>query len=138
MSFAIPDNQSSPQRRHSLPGLAPRYDERTRCSICQRALDGDMLFLDETGDVPEPRQSWIFCQECDAAVRAEMERSPVEGPLRARIAVGLVASERSPYAIRRTRAGLSDDGWLRFMFWVFGLGVLLHLIVIAWIAYLIR
>ena len=97
-----------------------------------------MQFLDETGDVPEPRQSWVFCADCDAAVRTELERSPVQGPLRIRVAVGIVAAERSPQAIRRTRAGLRDDGWLHFMFWVFGIAMFLHLFVIAWIAYLIR
>jgi LSD1 subclass zinc finger protein len=138
MSYVIPEDQSSPEQDRSMLGLVPRPDERVRCSICQRVLDGDMLFLDETGDVPQPRQSWVFCRDCDAAVREELERSPVAGQLRLRVAVGIVASERSPRAIKRTKAGLHDDGWLHFMFWVFGIAVLLHVFVIAWIAYLIR
>jgi hypothetical protein len=138
MSYAIPeDHPSRPPHRPSF-GVLPQRGERVRCSICTRTIDGDKLFLDETGDVPAPRQSWVFCHDCDAAVRTELERSPVEGPLRVRIAVGLVAAERSPLAIRRTRAGLRDDGWLHFMFWVFGIAMVLHLFVIVWIAFLIR
>lgn len=138
MSYAGPENQASPQPQRSPPDPAAHRDERVRCSICLRVLDGDMLFLDETGDVPPPRQSWVFCHDCDVAVRTELERSPVEGSLRVRIAVGLVASERSPRAIKRTRAGLRDDQWLHFLFWVFGIAMVVHIFVIAWIAYLIR
>lgn len=138
MTYAGPEGHASPPPERPAVGLLSGRGERVRCSICAQMLSGDMLFLDETGEVPAPRQSWVFCQACDAAVRAELERSPVEGPLRVRVAVGMVASERSPRAIHRTQAGLRDDGWLHFLFWVFGIAMLLHLFVIAWIAYLIR
>jgi hypothetical protein len=116
----------------------PSSAEKPRCSICAKRLGKDIAYLDETGDVPEPRQSWVLCPACDQAVRAELERSPVMGPLRVRIAVGIVAAERSPTSIRRTKAGLNDDAWLHFLFWGFGIAMVLHLFVIAWIAYLIR
>ena len=105
-----------------------------RCAICSRRLGSDIAYLDETGDVPAPRQSWVLCPTCNASVRAELERSPVQGPLRLRIAVGLVAAERSPQALRAPRAGMRDDAWLFFLFWVFGIAMVVHLFVIAWIA----
>jgi hypothetical protein len=106
----------------------------SRCAICHRRLDHAVAYLDETGDVPEPRQSWMLCPACNAAVHVEMERSPVQGPLRVRIAVGLVAAERSPDAVRRVRTGFHDDAWLPLLFWGFGIVMVLHLIVIALIA----
>jgi hypothetical protein len=123
------------------PGLenpddaAPRY---VRCSICEHRVGGSVTYLEETGDVPDPRQSWTLCQTCAAAVRVEMERSPVLGALRVRIAVGLVAAERSPRAWRRPRSGMTDDAWLHFLFWGFGIAMFVHIVVIAWIATLIR
>lgn len=128
-----------------LSGAQPdtRPDEETRldqlrCSVCTRRLRGSIAYLDETGDAPEPRQSWMLCPTCDAAVHAELERSPVQGPLRVRIAVGLVAAERSPHAWRVPRSGMRDDQWLTFLFWGFGIAMVIHLLVIAWIAMLIR
>ncbi len=137
--------------RHTLSGLfgqspsttfaRPSASERLgslRCSVCAARLGSEIAYLDETGDVPEPQQSWILCPACDAAVRAELARSPVEGPLRVRIAVGLVAAKRSPTALREPRTAVSDGGWLTFLFWGFGIVMILHLLVIAWVAYLIR
>jgi hypothetical protein len=137
--------------RHALSGLfgqspsatfaRPSASERPgslRCSICAARLRSEIAYLDETGNVPEPRRSWVLCSTCDASVRAELARSPVEGPLRVRIAVGLVAAERAPNALRSPRTALDDGAWLSVLFWGFGLVMILHLLVIAWIAYLIR
>lgn len=121
----------SPPRDTHADGI--RLDA-LRCSICTQRIHRDIVYLDETGDVPAPRQSWVLCPDCDAAVRAELERSPVQGPLRFRIAVGLVAAERSPHAVHAPSAGLRDDAWLSFLFWVFGIAMVLHLFVIVWIA----
>lgn len=123
------------------PGLGDAGDapaKPVRCSICEHRIGGSVTYLEETGAVPEPRQSWTLCPTCAAAVRAEMERSPVVGPLRVRIAVGVVASERSPHAWRKPRSGMNDDAWLHFLFWGFGIAMFVHIIVIAWIATLMR
>ncbi len=119
------------------PGTSERI-ESLRCSICGARLSREIAYLDETGDVPEPRRSWILCSACDSSVRDALARSPVEGPLRVRIAVGLVAAERSPSALRAPRTALGDGKWLAVLFWGFGIVMILHLLVIAWIAYLIR
>ncbi|GAC1447046.1 MAG: hypothetical protein PVSMB4_01150 [Ktedonobacterales bacterium] len=120
-----------------VPGETPA-STALRCSICTRRLGNSVASLDETGDVPAPRQSWLLCAACDTAVHAELERSPLRSPLRIRVAVGLVAADRSPKALRVPRVGLSDDAWLSFLFWGFGIFMLIHLAVIAWIAVLIR
>lgn len=117
-------------------GAAPAIVERGphRCAICTRRLRSSIYFLDETGDVPEPRMSWELCGVCNAAVREEVERSTVRGPLRLRVAVGIVATERTPEA-RRARIGqLSDQHWETLLFWAFLLFMLGHLVLIVIVA----
>jgi len=106
----------------------------TRCSICQRRLGRSIHFLDETGDVPEPRLSWELCDACNSAVREQMTQSPVRGAMRLRVAVALVATERTPEA-RRARIGqMSDQHWEAFLFWAFLLFMLGHLVLIVIVA----
>lgn len=106
----------------------------TRCSICQRRLGRSIHFLDETGDVPEPRMSWALCDACNTAVREQMTQSPVRGALRLRVAVGLVATERTP-AARRARIGqMSDQHWETLLFWAFLLFMLGHLVLVVFVA----
>ncbi len=110
----------------------------TRCAICERRLGKSAHYLEETGDVPEPRQSWALCDQCYASVRARMEASPLQSPLRLRVNIGLVASERTP-AARRARFGEhSDRHWERFLFWSFLLAMLAHLMLIVIIAGIAR
>jgi hypothetical protein len=66
------------------------------CAICLRRTAGDMFMLRECLDLAVPRQAWLLCWACFAAVIAELERSMLRTPLRIRIAVGMVAAERSP------------------------------------------
>lgn len=106
----------------------------TRCSICQRRLGQSIHFLDETGDVPEPRRSWALCDECNGAVREQMERGPVRGALRLRVAVGIVSTERTPTA-RRARIGeMTDRRWEALLFWAFLLFMLGHLVLVVIVA----
>jgi hypothetical protein len=127
-----------PQPAQTQPsGASGERDEALRCAICDRRLGSTLAYLEETGDVPEPRQSWLLCHACDAAVHAQMERSPLRTPLRLRVAVGLVATERTP-AARRARFGqLSDLTWERLLFWSFILAFLAHLAVMVFIAALV-
>jgi hypothetical protein len=109
-----------------------------RCSICSRRLHGSIYFVEETGDVPEPRGSWTLCRDCNAAVHEQMEASPVRSPLRLRIAVGIVATDRTP-ASRRARFGqLSDRSWMWLFFWLFLITMLIHLAIIVAIAGIIK
>jgi hypothetical protein len=77
----------------------------TWCSICRQRVSA-LIDVEESADVPEPRQSWRLCPTCNDAVSSQLARSPISGPLRLRIAVGVVASERNP---RYRSRGADDD-----------------------------
>lgn len=115
------------------PDVAP-----TRCSICRRRLGKTVHYLEETGDVPEPRQSWALCEPCNAAVRAELAASTLRSPVRLRVAVGIVASERTPAARRSHFGQYSDRHWEAFLFWSFLIAMLAHLVLIVIVAGIAR
>lgn len=78
--------------------------------------------------------SWALCDECNAAVREQMERGPVRGALRLRVAIGIVATDRTPTA-RRARIGeLADKHWEALLFWAFLLFMLGHLALVVIVA----
>ena len=107
-----------------------------RCSICTRRAGFNATHLVEPVGVPEPRQSWTLCKRCSDLLLIEMERSPVLSPLRLRIAIGIVASERSPYVYAPTHKPLSDHNWIVIIAWLFGIAMLLHLVLIVMLAYI--
>jgi hypothetical protein len=107
---------------HGLTFEAQQLAVRRRCSICERRLVNKAYFLTETDDAPEPQQSWLLCAPCNTAVQAEIERSGLRPAIRTRVAVGLVASQRS--RARRAKwwqerfwEELEDEGWNRVIFW---------------------
>ncbi len=107
-----------------------------RCDVCARRLGSSVYYLEETGDVPEPRLSWALCRDCNEAVKEQMTRAPVRSPMRLRVAVGLVSTERTPSA-RRARFGqLSDHSWTLLLFWSFLLAMLVHLAIIVFVAFI--
>ena len=126
---------------HAAPedaGMLRISADTLRCDICKRRLGSTISYLEETGDVPAPRQSWVLCQECSEAVHEQVERSPVRSSLRLRVAVGIVATERTPTA-RRVRLGqLSDTAWLKVLFWLFLITMLIHLAIIVAIAGIVK
>jgi hypothetical protein len=127
----------SPGAPHGA-GTATTEAGALRCGICSRRLGSSVYFVEETGDVPEPRGSWVLCRACNDAVHEQLEASPVRSPLRLRIAVGLVATDRTP-AARRARFGeLSDRSWMKLFFWLFLITMLVHLAVIVAIAGIIK
>ena len=107
-----------------------------RCSICTRRTWMHPTHLMEPVGVPEPRQTWTLCKRCHEALLVEMRRSPVRSPLRLRIAMGIVASERSPYIYAHTRRPMSDRGWILVMAWGFGIAMVVHLFIIVMLAYI--
>ena len=90
--------------------------------------------LIEPEDVPEPRQEWRLCKRCHQELLDQLRLSPVRTALRLRIAMGLVAAERSPYAYAPTRKPLTDRSWIIIMAWGFGIAMLLHPILIVMLA----
>lgn len=120
------------QRDNSRP---PGKRMATRCSICERRTWFKTILLIEPEGVPDPRQQWTLCRRCHQALLVQMRLSPIRTPLRLRIAIGLVASERSPYVYAPIRRPLSDRSWIIIMAWGFGIAMLLHLILIVMLAY---
>jgi len=109
--------------------------ESLHCEICQRRLGKSLFFVEETGDVPPPRRSWVLCQACNEAVHAQMELAPVQSAVRLRVAVGLVATMRTP-AARRARLGqLSDQSWTKVFLWLLPITMIIHLAIIVIIAF---
>ena len=118
----------------SLPENTALATGRMLCDICRRRLGKDIFFVEETGDVPDERQSWALCEECHAAVRERLEVSPVRTPLRLRVAVGLVAAERTPEARRANFGQLTDESWVKVFFWLFPITMIVHLLIIVAVA----
>lgn len=109
-----------------------------RCNICNRRVGKNICYVEETGDVPEPRGSWVLCAECNNAVHEELKRSPVRGESRLRVAVAMVASERTPSARRANFGQMSDRAWFKLFFWLFLITMLVHLAIIVAIAGIIK
>ncbi len=105
------------------------------CSVCTRRIFFGPIHIVEPAGVPEPRLSWVLCKECHGILLTEMRRSPVRSPLRLRIAMGIVASERWPHAYpSRVQQYISDRRWIVFMAVSFIVAMLLHLALIVMIA----
>lgn len=107
-----------------------------RCSICTRRTWSNATHLIEPLGVPEPRQSWTLCKRCSELLLIEMERSPVLSPLRLRIAMGIVAADRSPFVYAPTHKPLSERNWIVIIAWLFGIAMLLHLALVVMLAYI--
>jgi hypothetical protein len=120
-------------RRDDSRQLGKRLSNR--CSICKRLTWFNAIPLIEPEGVPDPRQEWIVCKRCHQALQVQMRLSPIRTPLRLRIAIGLVAAERSPYAYAPTRRPLSDRSWIIIMAWGFGIAMILHLFLIVMLAF---
>jgi hypothetical protein len=135
------------EARHeqSTTAVANREEEskkkqaRNRCSICNIRLRSSAVPINEPEGVPEPHHSWILCRDCYQAVIEEVRRSPVRSPLRLRIAVGMVASVRSPDSFSKTAHSIRDD-YRKFVIitMVFVSAMLVHLALIVAIAYVAR
>ena len=106
-----------------------------RCAICTSRVWFAPVDITEPEGVPEPRLSWLLCKACYSALLAEVRRSPVRSPLRLRIAMGIVASERWPQAYpSRIRTYISDRKWIVFIGAGFAIAMIVHLVLIVMIA----
>ena len=117
-----------------------RAKKRTNehCSICTNRIRYDAVHLEEPEGVPEPRRSWILCQECYQVLLVEMRKSPIRTPLRLRITMGLVASERWPQSYSSSSIMLGDRKKILFIAWTFVIAMILHLALIVMIAFIAR
>ena len=118
-------------------GAHKRKRAARSCSICTRRVWLDPIHLIEPEGVPEPRLSWTLCDTCHRHLMTEMSRSPVRSPLRLRIAIGMVASERWPMAYTtRVRTEDTDHRWIVLLSVGFFLAMLLHLVIIVLVGFM--
>jgi len=117
------------------PSRRQRRRVVTRCSICNGRIWFHPLRVIEPEGVPEPRLTWTLCKPCYHALLEEMRVSPVRSPLRLRIAVGIVASERWPQAYTtRVRMYLADRRLMVFIAVGLIVTMIIHLAILVSIA----
>lgn len=110
-----------------------RWHKHARCSICACRIWFHPIALKEPVGAPEPRREWVLCRACHTALLTQMRLSPVRSPMRLRIAMGLVAAERSPraYGISSHLRDQRRFIWIGLILFIF---MLLHLILIVMLA----
>ena len=115
-------------------GLRGRWYKPVRCSICTSLIWFQPITHKEPVEAPEPRHEWVLCKQCHEALLVEMRRSSVRSPVRLRIAMGLVAAERSPKAYttsthtREQQEFQREFAWFK---WLVILFALLHLVILV-------
>lgn len=119
---------------HSIKFEHQHMIARRRCSICARKLEQTAFYLAESDEAPEPQQAWLLCAGCNTAVQEALARSTVRSPVRTRVAVGLVASGRTPqnrakWWQERYWEELDDQDWNRLIWWFFMVVAFGHVIV---------
>lgn len=109
-----------------------RWYKPIRCSICTSFIWFRPIVLkesvaEEPVETPKPPSEWILCKPCHKALLVEMRRSTIRSPARLRIAIGLVASERSPAVSEYVRSQRE----FALVIWLLALFTLLHLVIFA-------
>lgn len=93
----MPGNDVTDATRQEI-GQRGHWYKPIRCSICTSFIWFHPITLKEPVGVPEPRREWVLCKPCNESLLVEMRRSSIRSPACLRIAMGLVAAERSPNA----------------------------------------
>ena len=88
-----------------------------RCSVCTSVVWFHSIEIKEPVGVPEPRHEWVLCKPCHEALLVEMRRSALRSPVRLRIAMGLVAAERSPRAYKMSPQMHEQQAFQREFAW---------------------
>ena len=97
-----------------------------RCSICTLYIWLRPIALKEPAEAPEPRREWVLCSYCYKALLDQMRRASLSTPVRLRVAVGIIAAERSPYYMSAQRAFQREFNWF---VWALILFTLFHLVI---------
>lgn len=127
-------------RRQATQQLA---EEHQRCAICEHKLGKSPRILKDTSisetlnahDPHDTKSTWMLCKTCFEAVQRQIDAGPVRSPLRVRIAVGLVASERTPAARRAYWDDLGDRMFEHVLPITIALAVLVHLATLVFIIF---
>ncbi len=125
----MPGNDGTVATRRET-GQRGRWYKPVRCSICTSFIWFHPIAHKEPVEAPEPRYEWVLCKPCHKALLVEMRRSSIRSPARLRIAMGLVAAERSPktYHMREQREFQREFTWF---VWLLVLFALLHLFILV-------
>lgn len=129
----LPGNDEAVATRQET-GQRGSWYKPLRCSICTNFIWIRPIALKEPIEAPEPRYEWILCKPCYEALQEEVHRSIVRTSIRLRIAMGLVAAERSPHAytmnsqMREQREFNREFAWFVWAIVLFGL---LHVVILA-------
>ena len=125
----MPGNDGTVATRRET-GQRGRWYKPVRCSICTSFIWFHPIAQKEPVEAPEPRYEWVLCKPCHEALLVEMRRSSIRSPARLRIAMGLVASERSPktYHMREQREFQREFTWF---VWLLVLFALLHVAILV-------
>jgi hypothetical protein len=113
-------------------GQRGRWYIPIRCSICTSLIWFHPIVLKEPPGAPEPRQEWILCKPCHEALLVEVHRASLPSPARLRIAMGLVAAERSPAAYQISSPVREQQTFRReftWAIWLMVLFTLLHVVI---------
>ena len=107
-----------------------RWYKPVRCSICTSFIWFQPIALKEAVGAPEPRHEWVLCKPCHEALLVEVSRSSLRSPARLRIAMGLVAAERSPtaYTMSTPTREQREFAWFTRLLILFAL---LHLVILV-------
>ena len=115
-------------------GQFGRWLRPSRCSICKHFILYYPISLKEPIDAPEPRHEWTLCKACHEALLVEIRRSVIHSAIRLRIAIGLVAADRSPKAYpmnAKAREQQEFDREFAWFVWAIVLFGLLHVAIFA-------
>ena len=129
----IPGNDETVAIRRAT-GRGGRWYKPIRCSICTSFIWFHPIVLEEPVGAPEPRYDWVLCNPCHEALLVEMSRSTIRSPARMRIAMGLVAAERSPKAYTTSTHSPEQQAFQREFAWFKWLVIffaLLHLVIVV-------
>jgi hypothetical protein len=129
----LPGNDETDTTRQET-GQRGRWLRPFRCSICRHFILFYPISLKEPIDAPEPRHEWTLCKACHEALLVEIRRSVISSSIRLRIAIGLVAAERSPNAYpvnTKTREQQEFDREFAWFVWAIVLFGLLHAFIFA-------
>ena len=105
-----------------------------RCSICRSFIWFRPIAFKEPLEAPEPRHEWVLCPPCHEALLLELRRSSIRSAVRLRIAMGLVAAERSPHAYTLSTPKKEQQEFQREFAWGIGLLIffaLFHVVIFA-------
>lgn len=130
--MTIPGNDDWTVTTRRSTGQRESWYKPIRCSICTSFIWFHPIALQEPAEAPEPRHEWVLCKRCHETLLMEMQRSSIRSPARLRIAIGLVAAERSPTAYKRSTLTREQSEFQREFVWFVRLVVLfalLHLVI---------